>query len=77
MAAGWWAAVAVAVSADQAFALLVRTSQHLNTRLRDLAERLVATDLPDHSPEPGVRRRPAGHAGRHCRVSGAGRRDRR
>jgi len=33
------------LSADQTFALLVRTSQHQNTRLRDLAERLVTTDL--------------------------------
>lgn len=44
------------VTAEQAFAMLVRVSQHRNTKLRDIAERLV---LSGHIDEPR-----AGGAGR-------------
>ncbi|GAA1338630.1 GAF and ANTAR domain-containing protein [Saccharothrix algeriensis] len=42
------------ITADQAFALLVRGSQHTNTKVRDLAEQLVRTG--ELSPPPGRRR---------------------
>jgi transcriptional regulator with GAF, ATPase, and Fis domain len=40
------------VSADQAFAILRRASQHLNVKLRDVAQNLVETgETPDIGPE--------------------------
>ncbi len=45
------------ITADQAFARLVRASQHQNVKLRDVAERLVQTGELGPSPdEPGTTR---------------------
>lgn len=41
------------VTAEQAFAMLVRVSQHRNTKLRDIAERLVLSGRLDE-PRPGA-----------------------
>jgi transcriptional regulator with GAF, ATPase, and Fis domain len=41
------------LTADQAFALLIRTSQHANVKLRDLAEQVVVSgDLTPAAPGP-------------------------
>ena len=45
------------VTAEQAFDMLVRVSQHRNTKLRDIAERLVRSGRLDEStaaPAPRV-----------------------
>ena len=41
------------VTSEQAFAMLVRVSQHRNTKLRDIAERLVISGRLDE-PRPGT-----------------------
>ena len=52
------------LTADQAFALLVKASQHHNTKLRDIADHLVRSgSLPDSKP-------PTPHRPRAARSSG-------
>ena len=43
------------LTADQAFALLVRVSQKANVKLRDIAERIVLRRVPPAVPRPSRR----------------------
>jgi hypothetical protein len=49
------------ITADQAFDILRRASQHLNLKLRDVAQQLVDTgENPDTGPYPRTYNRPSG-----------------
>ena len=46
------------ITQDQAFALLVKASQHTNTRLRDVADEIVHSGRVPSAPEPRSLRGP-------------------